>query len=52
MEDEIKELDRNDLIDEILTILFNYLITENKKKDKFIQQIWKEKTQGDKNDKV
>lgn len=50
MEDEIKEVDRNDLIDEILSILFNYLITENKKKDKFIQQLWKEKTRGDKND--
>lgn len=50
MEDEIKEVDRNDLIDEILSILFNYLITENKKKDKFIQTIWKEKTRGDKNE--
>jgi hypothetical protein len=48
MEEEIKELDRNDLIDEILSILFNYLITENNKKDEFIQKMWKEKTRSDK----
>lgn len=48
MEDETKEVDRNDLIDEILSILFNYLIMENKKKDKFIQTLWKEKTRVDK----
>ena len=48
--EEAKKVDRNDLIDEILSILFDYLIKENKKKDKFIKQLWNEKIRGDKNE--
>lgn len=48
--EEAKKVKPNDLIDEILSILFDYLIKENKKKDKFIKQLWNEKTRGDKNE--
>lgn len=46
-DEKLKEVGREEIQDEILSILFNYLITENEKKDEFIQKIWKEKTRGD-----
>lgn len=48
MDDEkVKEVDRKDLQDEILCIIFRYLMNENKKKDKLIQMLWKERKRED-----
>lgn len=37
--EDLKEVDKNNLIDEILSIMFEYLIRENDKKDKVIKNI-------------
>lgn len=42
-DEELKQVDRSDLQDEIISILFRYLIKENKKKDKVIKTLAKER---------
>lgn len=43
MINEVKELGREELQDEILHILFKYLINENNEKDKLIRSLWNER---------
>lgn len=43
MINEVKELGREELQDEILYILFKYLINENNEKDKLIRSLWNER---------
>lgn len=50
-DEEYKLLDRQDLEDEILEIIFSYLINENKKFERVLKQLkhvdWREKEEND-----